>query len=409
MNKTILKNYAKLIVRIGANVQKGQDVTVACSVDDAYFAKYVVEEAYKAGARKVDVEWACDEIEKIVMKKTKLTDLQEFPNWKVEKMLYRKEKLPCFIYIDSEDPDSMNGLDQEKMAKVRQAHGKIIRPIRKEMENKYQWVIAAIPGKKWAKKLFPELSTTKAMEALWENILSCSRAYGDPIENWNKHNEELNQKTKILNDLKIKKLTYKNELGTDFTVSLFSQLQFIAGGAKTISGTDYLPNIPTEECFTSPNPTTAEGVVYASKPLSYNGKVLVDFGFRFHEGVVVEVLAKDDDTKNALEQMISLDEGAKKLGEVALVPFDSPINQTGLLFYNTLYDENACCHLALGMGFEENIIGYETMSREEIESIGINDSMLHTDFMIGTNDLSIVAETEDGKTVKIFDQGTWAI
>ena len=409
MNKSDLRSYARLIVRVGANVQKGQDVEIFAGVNDEYFVKYVVEEAYKAKARKVTVNWSSDEVDKLVYTKTKVNTLKELPHWMVERWEYRKDTLPAMIHIESDDPDALASVDQNKLMEVRRAQGPIIRPIRKQMENKYQWTIAAIPGVKWAQKVFPNLSKSQAVKAMWDAILKCARAQGDAVENWNKHNATLLDKCNKLNNLGIKKLIYKNSLGTNFSVELIKNVIFLGGGSYTVQGVYYNPNMPTEECFTTPNKYSAEGVVYAAKPLSLNGKVIKDFGFRFEKGKVVECLAKDEETLNTIKELTSLDEGAGRLGEVALVPFNSPVNETGLLFFNTLFDENACCHLAIGMGFEDCIKDFEKLSKEEIAAYDLNDSIIHIDFMIGTADLSIKAELENGKTIDIFKDGTWAI
>ena len=409
MNKTDLRKYARLIVRTGVNVQKGQPVVISSSVDDAYFTKYVVEECYKAKAKSVTVEWGCDEVDKLVYKYTKVNVLKEMPEWRISKLKYRAETLPAMIHITSSDPDALADIDQNKMMEVRRAQGPIIRPIRKEMENKYQWTIVAIPGEKWAKKIFPNDNKKTAVNKLWDAIFKCARVNGDPVENWQNHNAYLLDKCNKLNDLNIKTLIYKSSNGTDFSVDLIKGTQFMGGGSNTISGVYYNPNMPTEECFISPNRHSAEGVVYSTKPLSVNGKVVKDFGFRFHEGKITEVLAKDALDKQVLEQLISLDEGAKQLGEVALVPFNSPVNETGLLFYNTLFYENACCHLAIGMAFEDTIKDFEKLSKEEIAAFDLNDSIIHVDFMIGSSDLSIKAILEDGSEVAIFTNGTWSI
>ena len=409
MKNSLLKNYAKLIVKMGANVQPEQDVVILSGVNDEYFTKYVVLEAYKAGARHVTVEWESDIVTRATYKYEPLAVLADMPNWTVEKLLHRKETLPAMIYIESSDPDALKGIDQEKMMEVRKIRGKVIRPIRKEMENKYQWTIAAIPGEKWAKKIFSNESKTKAMSLLWEAIIKCARANGDPIKNWEQHNAYLLEKCNKLNSLNIKTLYYKNSLGTDFQIDLIKDVIFLGGGSYTIDGVYYNPNMPTEECFTTPNKYSANGVVYASKPLSLNGEVISNFGFKFKDGKVVEILAQDEKTKNMLEKLTSIDEGASRLGEVALVPFNSPVNETGLLFYNTLFDENACCHLAIGMGFEDCIRNFEKLSKEEIDKYDLNDSIIHVDFMIGTSDLSIKAKLENGELIDIFKDGTWAI
>ena len=409
MNKTNLRNYARLVVRTGANVQKGQQVVINASVDDAYFVKYVVEEAYKAKASRVTVEWSCQDITKMNYKHQSIKTLTEMPEWVLKKREYAVEKLPAMIHILSEDPDGLNGIDQEKLLKVQRVVGPVMMKYREAMDNKYQWTIVGIPGEAWAKKIFPNLKKKQAIDALWDAIFKVTRVYGNAIENWDKHNANLAEKSSKLNDLHIKTLKYTSSNGTNFTVGLKECMKFEAGGAYTLGGVYYNPNMPTEECFTSPDKTTANGVVYATKPLSVHGVLVDNFAFRFENGKVVEVLCDNKDHKDVLEKLVSTDEGAAMLGEVALVPYDSPINQTGLLFYNTLYDENACCHLAIGRAFNECIRDYEKLTEEEIEAVDLNKSMIHVDFMIGSADLSIVAETYDGKTVQIFKDGTWSI
>lgn len=409
MNKNVLKNYAKLIVEVGVNVQKGQDVIINASVDTAYFVKYVVEAAYKAHARSVRVEWGCDSIAKLHYKYQTVETLSDMPEWQKAKMEHRVNTLPAQIHIMSEDPDSMSGIDQEKMTQVRRITGPIMMKYREAMDNKFQWTIVGIPGEAWAKKIFPNLNKTQAVKALWDAILKVTRVNGNPIKNWQEHNANLAVKSKTLNELGIKTLTYKSANGTDFTVDLKPCMIFEAGGAYTLGGVYYNPNMPTEECFTSPDKNSANGVVVATKPLSVMGQLVDNFSFRFENGKIVEVICENEVHKGLLEKLISLDEGAARLGEVALVPFDSPVNQTGLLFYNTLYDENACCHLAIGRAFNECIKDFDKLSEEEIKAVDLNTSMIHVDFMIGSEDLSIVAETYDGKTVQIFKDGTWAI
>ena len=408
MNKTILRNYAKLIVEIGANVQKGQDVVVNARVNEAYFAELVVEAAYKAKARSVRVEWSDDQVTRLAYKYQTTKTLSEMPKWQEEKLQHAVDTLPARIYIVSDDPDALKGVDQDKFTKVRMALGPTIMKYREQMENKYQWVIAGVPSEAWAKKVFPNETKNNAIKKLWDAILTTTRALGDPIKNWNEHNKVLKEKCEWLNNLKIDTLYYKSSNGTDFSIKLKQGMIFEGGAAKTLQGIVYQPNMPTEECFTSPDKYSANGIVMATKPLSVDGKVVDNFGFRFENGKVVEVIAKEQEHKEVLEHLISVDEGARQLGEVALVPFDSPINQTGILFFNTLYDENACCHLAIGRAFEECIKDFDKKTPEEIKSFDLNKSIIHVDFMIGSRDLNITAKTRDGKMVKIFENGTWA-
>jgi len=408
MNKTLLKNYAKLIVEVGANIKKGQDVVINARVNEAYFAELVVEACYKAKARSVRMEWSDDQITRLAYKYQTINTLTTIPEYTLAKLQHDVDTLPARIYIESDDPDALNSIDQDKFTKVKMKNGPVIMKYREQMDNKYQWVIAGIPSEAWAKKVFPNETKANAIKKLWDAILVTTRVLGDPINNWKEHNKVLKEKCDWLNNLGIDTLYYKSANGTDFNVRLKEGMIFDGGAARTIDGTIYQPNMPTEECFTSPDKYSANGVVMATKPLSVDGKVVDNFGFRFENGKIVEVLAKDPSHKEVLEHLISVDEGARQLGEVALVPFDSPINQTGILFFNTLYDENACCHLAIGRAFEECIKDFDKKTPEEIKAFDLNKSIIHVDFMIGSRDLNITAKTRDGKMVKIFENGTWA-
>ena len=292
------------------------------------------------------------------------------------------------------------------MAKGRQGQYPIIKPYRDKIEGKHQWCIAAVPGAAWAKKMFPNLSKHQAMEKLWEAILATSRVDEDPIAAWENHNRDLKARCEYLNGLGIESLHYTASNGTDLTVGLIAEGIFCGGGETTQQGVFFNPNIPTEECFISPKRGVAQGIVYATKPLCYQGQLIENFYLRFEGGKAVEAKAEVNDA--LLQEMLNMDEGARYLGECALVPFNSPINETGLLFYNTLFDENACCHLAMGMGYIDTIQGYHDKTLEECRALGINDSMIHEDFMIGTPDLSITAHCRDGREVAIFRDGTWA-
>ncbi len=407
MNRTQLKRYAKLLAKTGINVVKGQWVVVSAELDQPEFVEMVVEELYRAGAGKVTVEWSHQPLMKTQYKFEKEQSLSALAKWEIEKLEYRKKELPAMLYLESEDPDGLAGIDQEKMTNVRSARMKVIKPYRDAMDNRYQWCIAAVAGKKWAKKVFPHLSVNQAVEKLWDAILTASRADGaDPVREWARHNDDIAKRCDKLNRLGLVSLEYKSSNGTDFTVGLLPEAQFMGGGEDDLSGRYFNPNIPSEEIFTSPRAGAAEGIVYSAKPLSYQGELIENFSIRFEHGKAVEVKAE----KNAhlLEKMISMDEGAAKLGEVALIAYDSPINNTGLLFYNTLFDENASCHLALGMGFTNTIRGYENYTKEELHQMGINDSMIHVDFMIGSKDLDIVGVTKTGERVQIFKNGNWA-
>ncbi|MBQ8657977.1 MAG: aminopeptidase [Clostridia bacterium] len=407
MRKTQLQRYAKLLARTGLNVKKGQTVFIAAGLDQPEFVTMVVEECYKAGASEVFVEWSHQPAEKLSATYRSLESLSELKPWAKSKWEYKAKNYSCRLYIESEDPDGMNGVDQEKMSQARRALFPQIKPFRVALENKHQWCIAAVPGKAWAKKVFPQLSEKKAVEEMWKVILYTSRADGkNPIKAWKEHNDDLSARSRYLNDLGLQYLEIKSPNGTDLKVELLPDGIFCGGKEKTLKGRIFNPNIPSEEVFTSPKAGAAEGIVYSSKPLSYMGEVIDEFSVRFENGKVVEVKAKQGE--ELLKKMVSMDEGAGKLGEVALIPYDSPISQSGVLFYNTLFDENASCHLALGHGFNECLKGYEKYTDEECKARGINDSMIHVDFMIGTKDTSIVGVTKGGERVQIFKDGNWA-
>ena len=408
MRKTYIKEYAKLLVRTGLALHKGQTVIVQANVDQEDFVALVSEECYKAGARKVIVRWSSQKVNRVAFKKESAKSLSEVLPFEIEEAKWKAEELPAFLWIDSDDPDGNKGIDAGKSAAVRSARYKVLGKYREAMENRYQWCIAGAPSPAWAKKVFPGEKKSAAMEKLWQAILLTSRAEdGKGIERWAKHDEELKRRCAYLNSLRLKKLHYSSSNGTDLTVGLIPGVRFLGGGERIIGGDfEFQPNIPTEECFTSPKKGEAEGVVYSAKPLVYNGQVIRNFHLVFRQGKAVEAYAEEGE--ETLRSILSLDEGSAYLGECALVPFDSPINNTGLLFYNTLYDENACCHLALGQGFYELYPDFEKYSEEELKGFGINHSLSHVDFMIGSQDLRIVGTKESGEEVEIFKDGNWA-
>ena len=408
MQQERLKKYAELIAKCGLNVQKGQEVLVRCGLDQPEFVTMVVEECYKLGAERVKVEWSHMPVTKLhYLFRTEET-LSEVTEVEIAEWERKVKKRICILYIDSDDPDGLSGTDSGKISRSNMARFPIIKPYRDALENKYQWCIAAVPGKEWAHKVFPGLSTQEAMEKMWEAILSTARVDDDPIKAWDLHNKELAKRCKFLNDYKFASLEYKSANGTNFKVGLNPRGTFHGGGEYTLESNIYFnPNIPSEEVFTSPMRGLAEGKVVATKPLSYQGKLIENFWIRFEGGKAVEVYAEKN--MDVLEKMIAMDDGAAYLGECALSAYDSPINNTGILFYNTLFDENASCHLALGRGFNECLEGFENMTVEECEKAGVNSSMIHVDFMIGSKDMSIVGVTKEGKRVTIFKDGNWAI
>ena len=406
MKKSVLRAYARLIAESGVNVQKGQEVFITAGLDQPEFVAMVVEECYRRKAKKVVVDWNYQPLTRLHVRHQSLTTMSTLDNYEAARWQHYVDTIPCRIYLESDDPDGLRGVNQEKMAKAQQKKYPIIKGYRDQIENKYQWCIAAVPGVKWAKKLFPELRASQAVEKLWEAILHTSRVDGDPVAAWDAHNKDLKARCDYLNGLGIRELQYRASNGTDLRVGMIPEAQFCGGGETSLQGIFFNPNIPTEECFISPKRGVAEGIVYSSKPLSYQGQLIDRFWIRFREGKAAEWGAEENEA--LLTKLITMDEGSAYLGECALVPFNSPINETGILFYNTLFDENACCHLALGMGFADTIRDFEHKTLDECRALGVNDSMIHEDFMIGTADLAIDALCEDGRTVSLFRNGTWA-
>ena len=406
MKKSVLRAYARLIAESGVNVQKGQEVFITAELDQPEFVAMVVEECYRRKAKKVVVDWNYQPLTKLHVRHQSLTTMSTLDNYEEARWQHYVDTIPCRIYLLSEDPDGLRGVNQEKMAKAQQKKYPIIKGYRDQIENRYQWCIAAVPGVKWAKKLFPELRASQAVEKLWEAILHTSRVDDDPVAAWDAHNKDLKARCDYLNGLGIRELQYRASNGTDLRVGMIPEAQFCGGGETSLQGIFFNPNIPTEECFISPKRGVAEGIVYSSKPLSYQGQLIDRFWIRFREGKAAEWGAEENEA--LLTKLITMDEGSAYLGECALVPFNSPINETGILFYNTLFDENACCHLALGMGFADTIRDFEHKTLDECRALGVNDSMIHEDFMIGTADLSIDALCEDGRTAPLFRNGTWA-
>ena len=406
MKKTVLREYARLIVRTGINVQKGQDVLVMADLDQPEFIKLVVEECYKAKARQVTVHWNYQPMEKIHVRYQSVKTLGDVPEWQKARQQHYCDTLPCRLYIISEDPDGLKGVNTAKMAKARQLSYPIIKPYIDDRDGKQQWCIAAVPGVAWAKKMFPGLPKGKAVEKLWEAILATSRVDGDAIGNWENHNADLRARCDYLNSLGIRELHYTADNGTNLTVGMIPEAMFCGGAEKSRQGIVFNPNIPTEECFISPMKGKAEGIVYSTKPLCYEGQIIDNFSMRFENGKVVEAHAEVGE--ELLNTMLSMDEGAAYLGECALVPQRSPICESGLLFYSTLFDENAACHLAVGAGFTDTIRDNHSKTLEECRALGINESMVHEDFMIGCDSMNIDAVCADGKIVPIFRAGNWA-
>ena len=412
MKKTILREYAKLIATTGVATKKNDVVMIQASLDQPEFITMLVDECYKAGAARVIVDWSYQKISKLHIRHQKPKVLGKVEDFEEAKLKYRLEKNPSMIYILSDDPNGLAGITQAKYTKAMQERMKVIKPYREAMDNKYKWCIAAVPGAAWAKMVFPNLRTSAAIEQLWKAILLTARVIdkdGNMLDSdieWFHHNRNFAKRCEILNNAGLRKLVYKSSNGTDLTVGLMPEGSFLGGGENTLGGEYYNPNIPTEELFTTPKAGEAEGIVYSSMPLSWRGEIIDKFSIRFEGGRAVEVKAEKNE--ELLRQMITMDEGAAMLGECALVPYDSPIRNSGIMFFETLFDENAACHFAMGEGFTNTVKNYDKYTRDELKAMGVNDSNIHVDFMIGTADLSVIGIKEDGSEFKIFENGNWA-
>jgi Leucyl aminopeptidase (aminopeptidase T) len=409
MKKTVLRKYAQLAVKTGVNLKKKQGCVISASVEQFEFVRMVEEEAYRAGASWVMVNWNDQPSTKLKYRHENLTTLSKVEKWEEEKQQYIVDTLPALIHIVSDDPDGLKGLNVEKMQKANAARMRVLKKYRDAMDNLNQWTIVAVPSKKWAKKVFPGERTSTAVEMLWNAILKTVRVdeTNDPVEDWNAHNGRLHEKFEILNSYKFDYVHYESPNGTDFKCWLIPEANWMGGGDYLKDGTFYNPNMPTEEVFTSPMKGKCEGKVVSTMPLSYQGNLIDNFSITFENGRAVSCEAEQGE--ELLKRMISMDDGAAMLGELALVPHDSPISNSGILYYNTLFDENASCHLAIGMGFDNVVEEYEKYTKDELHEMGINDSIIHVDFMIGSADLNITGYTKDGKAVQIFKNGNWAI
>ena len=409
-NEGLLKKYASLALRTGINIEKGQLLVIRASVKDHEFVELCVKEAYEAGAGKVSVVWNDENISHMSYEYETTESLSFVPDWVVERTRYQQERGAAFLTIDSETPGLMADIDQDKLQIVRLEYMKRMKPFQAyTMNNIGQWCIIALPGKKWAKKVFPEKGEDEAVDALWEAILQAVRINedNDPVAEWKAHDEELMRHCKLLNEYNFDRLHFVSELGTDLYVRLVKDHVWSGGGNYSKSGTFFNANIPTEEVFCMPDRNRVDGKVFASKPLSHAGKVIEDFWFSFKDGIVIDYGAKKE--KDALTKLLDTDEGSRHLGEVALISYDSPISNQNILYFNTLFDENASCHLALGRCYPENIKSGEEMSEEELLSHGGNQSMNHVDFMFGTKEMRVTGIENDGTEVEIFRNGNFVI
>lgn len=403
-----LQEYARLLVRVGLNIQQGQTLVISSPVECAYFARLCAAEAYAAGCKEVVMNWHDDALGRMKYLYADDTVFDDVPLWRRHFFNDYAQEGAAYLAISASDPENLKGVDGSRIIRAQQASGKALKEFdRLQMCGGFPWCIASIPIPSWAKTVFPEDGEERAMERLWDAIFRAVRISGDgnAVEKWQAHLKTLHARMEKLNALKFKSLHYTNALGTDLTVELPEGHIWEAGNDVTLSGQEYIANIPTEELFTSPLKTGVNGVVYASLPLVHDGNIIDGFHFVVKDGKIVEARARQGE--ETLKAAISVDEGAGYFGEVALVPYDSPISNQKILFYNTLFDENAACHIAFGEAYP-CLEGGQQMTKDELKARGLNDSITHVDFMVGTPDLRIVGTTHDGREIPVFENGNFA-
>ena len=402
-----IDEYAKLLVQKGVALRPGQELVVQSPVECADFARRVVKHAYEARAGHVTVIWSDDTMTRLEYENVALSYFEHTPTWKSEQLNSLAEKGAAFLFLEGSDPAALQGIDPAKPAAASRARNVDCKAFRDGMDfGRNAWCIAGVPVENWAATVFPDLPRREAVYRLWVAILQVARADGDdPQAAWETHNATFEKNKRLLNEGRYDALRYASANGTDLVIGLNKGHIWEGGAAKTVGGTTYFPNIPTEEIFTTPDRLRAEGIVYSVLPLVHQGQVIRDFWLRFEGGRVVEYDAVQG--LEVLRHIIETDENSCRLGECALISKNTPIRETGLLFYDTLYDENASCHLALGMGFPECVEGGYDMAPEELEAAGVNRSHTHVDFMIGADDLNIWGVREDGSEEPIFVGGQW--
>ncbi len=404
----MLEEYAKLCVKVGINLQPGQPLIINAPIEGADFVRLVAKQAYEAGAKQVHVNWNDETLTRLKYENAPMEVFENFPKWYADGLEEFAKDGAGYLSIYSEDPELLKEIDPKKIAANNKSKSMALKEFRKyNMNNINSWCVVSIPTKGWAKKVFPNVSEEEAMEKLWDAIFKATRMdLEDPVKAWEDHIKSIEEKVKFLNDKSFKKLYYKSYNGTDLEVELPEGHIWAGGGDYNSKNTFFVANMPTEEVFTMPLKTGVNGTVYSTKPLNYGGNLINNFKLTFKNGKVVDFEAEEG--YEVLKDLLDIDEGAKYLGEVALVPFDSPISNSNIIFLNTLFDENASCHFAFGKAYPTNIKGGENMSDEELEKHGVNNSLAHVDFMVGSKDMNIVGETKDGQKVQIFENGNWA-
>lgn len=404
----LIEKYAHLFTTTGVNVEEGHTISLSCSVDNAQLGRAIAKSAYEKGAKEVIIDWTDDVVSRLTFEHQSEETLTDVPKYRIEKMNYLLENGASRIGIISSDPDNLAGLDGDKIAATQKAVSEALKPMREASQaNKISWTLGAAASPAWAAKVFPELETEEEqVDALWDAIFKSVHLYDeDPVATWNEKDKTLEAKAEELNKENFTALHYTAP-GTDLTIGLPKGHRWEGAGSDNSRGERFMANMPTEEVFTAPDANRVDGVVVSTKPLSYAGSIIEGMEFHFEDGKVTKVTA--DKGEEVIQKLIQQDEGASRLGEVALVPHESPISQSGLIFFNTLFDENASNHIALGSAYAFSLEGGTEMSEDELKEAGLNRSSTHVDFMIGSSEMDIDGIKEDGSRVPIFRNGTWA-
>lgn len=397
-----LAKYAKTVIKCGVNLQKGEYLVICADINNAQLVRELTKSAYENGAKRVIVSWGDEELSKIHYSCATTEALSDLFEWEAESKNFIPDIKACYIKIDSDNPDLFKDIDATKVATVnKNTRKRYDRFLSDSSANSFKWCIIGGASQSWAEKIFPNCDN--AVEKLWDLIFSVNRIdCDDPVKAWDDHSKKLGERCAKLNEMKLKKLFYKSSNGTDLVVKLPDNYVFMGGSEKS-NGCLFQANMPTEEVFSAPYKYGVDGKLVASLPLSSRGRIIRNFGFTFVDGKVTDFYAEEG--FETLKAIIETDEGSCYLGEIAMISFDSPINNTKTLFYNTLFDENASCHFALGSAYPSSVVGGEDMSKEELEKAGLNDSLTHVDFMVGTRDLKVVGYTEDGQEIIIMENG----
>ncbi|RST72296.1 aminopeptidase [Siminovitchia acidinfaciens] len=402
-----LERYAELAVKVGVNIQSGQTLAINATIDNAEFIRLIVKKAYEAGAKNVVVNWNDDIVTRLKYDMAPDETFNDYPHWRAKEMEELAESGAAFMSVVSSGPDLLKGVDPNRIGNFQKAAGKALNKYRQYIQSdKVSWTVIAAPSEDWAKKVFPDAPSEKRVAMLWDAIFKATRTdLADPIQAWKKHDQNLHEKVDYLNERRYKKLHYKAP-GTDLTIELPKGHLWVGAGSINEQGDEFMANMPTEEVFTVPYKYGVDGTVTNTKPLSYGGNIIDGFTLTFEKGKIVNVKAEEGE--EILKGLVDTDEGSHYLGEIALVPFNSPISQSNILFYNTLFDENASNHIAIGSAYAFCLEGGKNMSQDELEKNGLNTSITHVDFMIGSDKMDIDGILESGESEPVFRNGDWA-